>query len=334
MQPIIRPPRLRPGDTIGLVTPGRLAKFPRRIERGVAELRRLGFEVRFGEHALQHEQTDEERAADINAMFADPSIRAIMLTLAGEAATIARVLDFIDYDLIRRNPKILVAQSAATTLLLAVHQRTGLVTFHGPSLVQHFGNVEGVDAMTVSNFVDVLQGKAVAYPEAQHHVDEFRDWGGEDFERRWQPSPPWRALGAGRATGRLLGGSLRAVNRNLASPYALDYRDDLLFWDLPFDPYAAPDPREASAALTKLRDAGVFESMAGMIAGKPYLYERHEGLPSFDDLICKALGGVKKPVLAGVDCGHTIPMLTLPVGGLAELDTGSRTLRLLEPAVE
>ncbi|MGE0056448.1 MAG: LD-carboxypeptidase [Dehalococcoidia bacterium] len=334
MLPVVKPPRLRPGDTIGLVTPGRLAKFPRRIERGVEELPRLGFEVCVGAHALREEQTDEERAADINAMFADPAVRAIMLTLAGEASTIARLLDLLDYDLIRRNPKILVGQSAATTLILAVNQRTGLITFHGPGLIQHFGNVEGVDGTTATNLLDVLQGECVQYPQAVQHTDEFRDWDVEDVARSWQPCTPWRTLRDGVAAGRLLGGSLRGVNRNLASPYAVDFRDALLFWDLPFEPDALPDPDEATAALAKLRDAGVFESMAGMIASKPYLYDGHEGLPAFDDLICDALADFERPVLAGVDCGHTLPMLTLPVGGLAELDAGARTLRLLEPAVE
>jgi muramoyltetrapeptide carboxypeptidase len=331
--PLIKPPALRRGDTIGLISPGKLATFPRRIERGISELQRLGFEVRTARHALQQEQTDEERAADIHELVADASVRAIMLTLAGDAATIGRVIDLLDYDLIRRHPKIIVAQSAATTLLLAVYQRAGLVTFHGPCLVQHFGGVEGADVWTVTNFLDVLQGKAVDYPAAARHSDEYQDWDFEDQPRRWQESPSWRGLKGGRASGRLLGGSLRGLLRNFESPYAADLHGALLFWDLPFRPDEPPDPKEARQALAALGSSGAFADMAAMIAGKPYLYDTVAGLPSFDSIILEAFAGVSKPVLAGVDSGHTLPMLTLPVGGLAELDAGTGQIRLLEPAV-
>lgn len=330
----IRPAGLQPGDTIGVITPGRAALFPHRLERGLAALAGLGYAVRLGEHALQADQTDAQRVADLHAMFADPSVKAILLTLAGEAATMTRLLDLLDFDLIRSHPTILVGQSAATTLLLAITGRTGLVTFHGPSVIQHFGDVEGPDQTTVSNLLAVLQGEAVEYRAARSYSDAYQDWDFSDAPRPYQAGVPWRALRPGIARGPLLGGSLRAVVRNLESAQPADFRGAIAFWDLAYPAGSPPDPEEAPRLLAALERTGFTAGIAGLFAGKPYLYEgRGSSLPAFDAVIESAIEAYDKPVLSGIDCGHTIPMFTLPLGVHAELDANQGYFRLMESAV-
>src|SRR5512146_3218741 len=139
---MIKPPRLKPGDTIGIVSPswGGAGTFPHRVELGIRHLEESGYRVRLGEHALNHSgyvsDTPENRAADLMAFFADPQVRAIVAAIGGDHA--CHLLPLLDFDLIRRNPKVLVGFSDITVLNVAIWQATGLVTFNGPALLTDF----------------------------------------------------------------------------------------------------------------------------------------------------------------------------------------------------
>lgn len=129
-----RPPRLRPGDRVGIVSPAG-ATFQRdRLDLVVDAVRALGFVPKLGAHVLDRygylAGTDQARAADLNAMFADPTVAAI-LPVRGDWGS-ARILPYLDYDQIRANPKVIIGFSDITSLLLGIHAQTGLVTFHGP----------------------------------------------------------------------------------------------------------------------------------------------------------------------------------------------------------
>ena len=131
---VIRPRRLEVGDTIGLVAPANATFLEQELQVARETFEAFGLRVKVGRHLLDRygyfAGTDESRAADVNAAFADPEVDAVFALRGGWGS--ARLLPRLDYDLIRRHPKILMGYSDVTALLLAIHARTGLVTFHGP----------------------------------------------------------------------------------------------------------------------------------------------------------------------------------------------------------
>jgi muramoyltetrapeptide carboxypeptidase len=144
---ILVPSKLKPGDTIGVVTPSApISMSPSpdpfvELERGITMLKKLGFKVRLGEHALKEgfftAGSSRERAEDINNMFADPKIKAIIPSHGGYNYN--GCLPYLDWDVIRDNPKNLMGFSGCTIFLLAMYARVGLVTFHGNKIIWHFG---------------------------------------------------------------------------------------------------------------------------------------------------------------------------------------------------
>src|SRR5687768_17598442 len=192
----VRPGRLRPGDTVGLVNPAGALWEPMNADIAAESLAVLGFKTKRGANLLARRGyfagTDEQRAADLNAMFADPEVRAIHCVRGGWGS--ARLLPLLDWKTIERNPKILLGYSDITTLLLALHARTGLVTFHGPVGAAQW------NPFNVGHIRRVLQEAEAVTFENLKEIDEDDDL--TVVENRVQTLHP------GTARGRLLGGNL------------------------------------------------------------------------------------------------------------------------------
>lgn len=361
--PILRPPALRPGDLIAIVAPsGGVAAFvPRRFERGVAYLEKLSYRVRVMPHArgrLAHRAARyEDQAADLNQAFADPEVRMILTTIGGYTSN--GVLRFLDWDLIRRNPKIVIGYSDTTALLTGIHTRTGLVTLYGPALLPTFAEHPEMLPYSRESFLDVVAGKTPRWAPSPVLTEELLMWDEEDDRpRRMRRNAGWRVLRAGRARGPLIGGNLTVLLALAGTPYFPDVTGKILCIE---DDSESPLPYY-DLHLNQLREMGVFDRIAGLLIGRP------QGLmPAGDDasdngaagdaagsaspddtsgdaavsppgygfaeLLQEQLGGYDFPIAWGVDFGHTDPMLTLPLGVLAAMDTDSQTLTLLEPAV-
>src|SRR5215813_102537 len=139
---LLRPPALRPGDTVGLITPSSYVSDPDRLALAERTVVYFGLKPKFGKNVRKREGylggSIEERLEDLHAMFADPAVNAIFAIRGGYGA--AQLLDRIDYDLIRRNPKIFLGYSDITALHLAIQKRAGLVTFHGPVALSDFSD--------------------------------------------------------------------------------------------------------------------------------------------------------------------------------------------------
>jgi len=161
--PLLKPPRLRKGDTIAILAPSAgIAKFfPHRVERGVAALRQLGFEVRLYESLSRWKNGSagsvDERIDEIHAAFADESVRAIVPAIGGLTAN--SLLPKLDYKLIQENPKILVGYSDICMLHFAIQKMTGLVTFHGPTLMTQFAETPFPLEYTINSFSRGLSGR-------------------------------------------------------------------------------------------------------------------------------------------------------------------------------
>ncbi|MEA2600671.1 MAG: muramoyltetrapeptide carboxypeptidase [Acidobacteriota bacterium] len=314
---IVRPGRLRPGDTVGLVDPASALWEPMNVEIVAESLAVLGFKTKRGANLLARRGyfagTDEQRAADLNAMFADPEVRAIHCVRGGWGC--ARLLPLLDWQTIARNPKILLGYSDITALLLSLHAKTGLVTFHGPVAASRW------NPFNVGFMKRVLQdGEAVAF-ENLKEIDK------DDLtviENRTQTLHP------GTARGRLLGGNLTVLTSLVGSGYLPDWDGCILFIeDVEEAPY------RIDRMLTQLRLAGILQQARAVIWGNCTRCNPGEGFGSLTvlDVLNDHLLPLGVPAWAGAMIGHVDRQFTLPVGIEVEVDATAGTLRMLEPAV-
>ncbi len=313
----VRPGRLRPGDTVGLVNPAGALWEPVNADIAAESLAVLGFKTKRGQNLLARRGyfagTDEQRAADLNAMFADPEVRAIHCVRGGWGC--ARVLPLLDWKAIERNPKILLGYSDITALLLALHARTGLVTFHGPVAASQW------NPFNVGYMKRVLQeGEAVTF-ENLKEIDE------DDLtvvENRVQTLHP------GTARGRLLGGNLTVLTSLVGSGYLPDWDGCILFLeDVEEAPY------RIDRMLTQLRLAGILQKARAVIWGHCTDCKPGEGFGSLtvSEVLQDHIRPLKVPAWQGAMIGHIDRQFTLPIGAEVEVDATAGTLRMLEPAV-
>jgi muramoyltetrapeptide carboxypeptidase len=311
MEPV-KPRRLKRGDLIGLVSPASRIADTTRIERGVRYLEGLGYRVLVGDHITrQHGYlagTDEERTADLHAMFENPDVNAIVCVRGGYGSP--RLLPLIRYRTIARNPKIFVGYSDITALHLAFWRKTRLVTFHGPMLGVDLA--DPMDPFTEELFWDLLTSPKrhgpIAFPE---------------------PGPV--ATSPGRATGRLLGGNLALITSLLGTPFLPQFPGAVLYLeDIGEDPY------RVDRMLAQLLAAGILSNAAALLLGQfTDCVPRDSSSPSFSvmEVLQEYAAAAGRPGLTGVPFGHERRKMTLPVGIRARVDAGKRTLEYLESAV-
>lgn len=313
---IVKPERLRVGDTVGLIAPANATFLPVELDVARETLEALGLRVKAGAHLLDRygyfAGRDAQRAADVNAMFADPEVRAVLALRGGWGS--ARLLPHLDYELIRRHPKILMGYSDVTALLNAVHARTGLVTFHGPVgistwtpfSVEHMAAAlfEG-DALTLANPVELRDGLVQA-------------------EDRIQVVTP------GRARGRLLGGNLTVLSAIVGSPYMPAMDGAILFLEDTGEQVYRMD-----RMLTHLGLASVLGRLRGFVFGRCTDCKPGEGYGALtlDEVLTDHVKPLGIPAFRGAMIGHIDRQFTVPVGLEAEMDAEAGTIRLLEPAV-
>ncbi len=300
------PRRLAKGDKVGIVTassPVTSDLLPM-FEGGLKGLRALGFEPVVAKNALKVSGgtagTPEERAADINAMFADKEIRAVIPAHGG--ATSNACLPYLDWKLIEQNPKIFIGMSDLTVFLDALYTKTGLVTFHGPAELG-FSDLAGYD---LEEFLGrVVEGKTGAV----------------------RPSGPRKALRKGTAEGTLLGGSLSRVIMLAGTPYWPDFRHSILFLEAMYE-----EPADLESDFAHLKATGVFDQVEGVVLG--HGHPMTPGSPSaFEDSFLAAAGGYDFPVLKTDDFGHWSPNTVLPVGGQVRLDAAAERVEITRDCV-
>jgi muramoyltetrapeptide carboxypeptidase len=317
---LIRPRRLAPGQTIGIVAPSSAPNEPERIRFAIETVESLGFKVQPGPHLYDREGylagADAARADDLNAMFADDSVDAIWCVRGGYGAS--RILPALDYSLMRRRPKALIGYSDITALHMAIHRHAGLVTFHGPVAFRAFTPYTRDELKRVLWSADtpVHLGGPPPFERSEGRVD---------WDNRVTTLQP------GKARGHLLGGNLCLMSHLVGTPYLPDLRGAILFLEDVEEAYYRID-----RMLTQLWLSGALAGVAGMAFGKftgcePsafFLQNR-----SLEDILAERFRALGIPAVSGLMIGHIEDQTTLPVGCLAELDADAGTLTLLEPGV-
>ena len=307
-RPLLRPPRLRDGDTLGFVNPSGALHEDEAYERAHASLRALGLNTREAPNLRARcghmAGTPQQRADDLHAMFSAPDIAGILAVTGGSGAN--RVLPLLDMGLIARHPKLLGGYSDITALITAVHRATGLVTLHSPLARSDWS------AFSVQHF------RAVAMAAEAPLL-------------RNPPERPPRPLRGGVARGPLQGGNLAVLTSLAGTPHFPDLTGAILFLE---------DVNEylyrVDRMFTTLALGGHLARVAGVVLGgftncKPS--EGSYGTLTLDEILADHLGDLGVPVLRNAAFGHIGPKWTLPLGVPAELDADAGTLRLLAPAV-
>jgi muramoyltetrapeptide carboxypeptidase len=307
--PKLKPKRLYPGDTIGIVSPASPGDLEMNMA-GIEWLEEQGFRIELGKTFDQIwgylSGSDAERAADINTMFASPSINAI-ICLRGGYGTM-RLLELLDYPLIRSHPKIFVGYSDITALHTAIGQRTGLVTFHGPMIASDMG--KNLPDYTRDSFYRALTS---SWPIGSITNPPL--------------SPPPQFLVSGTAQGYLTGGNLSLVVATLGTPYEIDTRGKILCLE-----EIGEEPYRIDRMLTHLRLAGKLQDAAGIVFAVCADCEIEDDPPNFtlQEVLQDRLGDLGKPVLYHLYFGHTADKATLPLGAMAML--GVNGLEVIETA--
>lgn len=329
---------LRPGSTIGIIAPsgwGPVA-YPHRVERGKAFLESLGYQVVLGEHIFgRHGDTSgtpAERVADIHLFFADSQVHAIVSAIGGDHA--CHLLPLLDFDLIRRNPKIFLGYSDVTILNLAIYHKTGLVTFNGPNLMTDLAEYPSPLIYTVESLRRSLTRVQPIGPIAPAHewTEEFLDWGQyADLQRAraLQASPGWTWLKKGRAEGLLVGGCLESLQHLRGTPYWPSLDGAILFIETS---ELVPSLSWIDAVLQDYDNMGVLGRLAGMLVGRPLGYN-DDGKAKLRAVIQERTQRYAFPIVTDMDFGHTAPQFTLPIGVRANLDSSTRTFAIVESAV-
>jgi len=338
-QPIIRPPRLQPGDTIGIVSPswGGAGAYPHRVERGMQAIRELGFQARLAPHALSHlgyvSDTPENRAADINGLFADPQVKAILAAIGGDHS--CHLLPLLDFDRMRANPKIFMGFSDITVLNVAIWQRTGLVTFNGPALLTDFGENPGMLDYTREIFLRTVTRPSPPglIQPSSCWTEEFQDWAEKkDLERPRSllPSDGWTWLKPGWAEGRLVGGCIESLQHLRGTSFWPNWQGAVWFFETSEE---KPSPADVDGMLMDYQNMGVLDQLAGLLVGRPMRYSPAEK-EELRQVVLERTRGYAFPVITDMDFGHTAPQLTLPIGCLARIDSTQQAFEILESAVE
>jgi len=260
----------------------------------------MGFEVALGGHVLSSAGylagDDYARAADLRAMLLDPGVKAVWFARGGYGT--ARLLRRVPWSALKRRPKLLVGYSDLTALFCAAVQRSGSRCLHGP-VVTELGQRESFHAASLR---DLLAGRPILMRLRKAQV-----------------------LVAGRARGRLLGGNLTVLAHLQGTPYAPDLRRRVLFIE-----EVGEQAYRIDRALTHLKAAGAFRDLAAVLVGRCDVPRRRVFPPDRElgDLLVENFGSLGIPVVTGIPAGHLPGKWTLPLGGLTEVDTAARTVRL------
>ncbi|MBA4764930.1 MAG: LD-carboxypeptidase [Erythrobacter sp.] len=306
-----KPRRITLGDTVGLVAPASAVSdeeiaFAQHNIRGMGLVPKLGSSVTARDGYLAG--TDRQRASDLEAMFADESVSAIFAIRGGWGG--ARLLRMLDWNLIRENPKLLIGYSDVTSLHLAIAAKTGFATLHAPNAGSPWPKAswESLWRLAFTGETPVLR---TGIELAQ--------------------GPQGRTIRTGMARGRLLGGNLTVLSTLMGSPYVPDFSGAILFLeDVNEEEY------RIDRMLQQLSLAGVLGQLSGVVFGRCRSCANSDpdyAGQTLDDLLTSYLEPLGIPAFAGANIGHHRGQLSLPHGGMVEIDAAARTIALLEPIV-
>lgn len=303
-----KPKALKLGDTIGLIAPSSptSGENVRKAERVISD---MGFKVKMGRSPYEVygylSGSDELRVSDINDMFGDPTVDGIIALRGGYGTP--RILDLIDYDLIRKNPKVFVGYSDITALHIAFTQMADLVTFHGPMVTSDM----------IDGFHDFSKESLLRNILDTQLIGKIENPGGQEII----------VINGGVAEGSIIGGNLSLIVGTLGTPYEIDLKGKILFIE-----EVGEEPYNIDRMLNQLRLSGKFNDAVGIIFGDFNdcgAKKQNESL-TVEQVIKDYMKNIKKPVIGNLKAGHCSPMVTIPLGVKARIDGDNGEFHILE----
>lgn len=301
------PERLKKGDTIGLISPSSAVDKDdlEGINQSILLMESAGFKVKFAKNAmtntLGYGATAKQKAEDINEMFADPEVKAIFCIIGGFNSN--TTFDYIDYDKIKYNPKIICGFSDSTSILNVIYSKAGLVTFHGPTF------------------------KALTSWQTSYGYEEVMKRLVEGGLLLGQAGEEFKTIQEGKAKGVLVGGNLSLVNEMVSGKYAIDFTDKILFLE---ELFLETPPALASNYLYNMKQNGVFDKIKGIWLGN------YDGSVAIEQILLDTLDGEYNfPIIKSNNFGHIDKKTVIPIGTMAKIDTSAETkIELIEKCVD
>ena len=315
---LLKPSALKPGDTIGIVAPASHSALPSALHNGRRSLEALGFRTVTATHMADRHGflagRDDDRLADLEAMFADPDIQGIVCLRGGYGS--ARMLPFMDFETVRAHPKVFVGYSDITALHGAIQRKTGLVTFWGPMVSSDMS--PEFHPFNRDAFMKAVAGTGAVGTIG--HPEEL---------------PPVQVMRGGKAAGPLIGGTLSLLAAAVGTPFEFVYDGAILFFE-----DVGEEPHRIDRMLTQLLQAGRLDRVSGVVIGECAGCGSAPNNPSFpygsfsiEEVFADRLQPLGIPVIYGLAIGHGTCKATLPLGVQATLDGDAGTLTIDEPGV-
>ncbi|MGF1674436.1 MAG: LD-carboxypeptidase [Rivularia sp. (in: cyanobacteria)] len=314
----IKPPRLKPGSVIGIVSPASATFVREELDIVQDAVRALGLVPQLAPHVLDQygyfAGKDGDRAADINQLFADSKVDAILPIRGGWGCS--RILPYLNYEVIQNNPKIIVGFSDITALLVAIHAKTGLVTFHGPN------------GLTSWRTQQTESFRRVLFAGEKLIFKNIKDT--DDNDRLMQVKYRIRTINSGIVRGRLIGGNLSVFSTLIGSPYLPNLKGAILFLE-----EIGENIYRIDRFLTHLKLAGVLNQIGGFIFGQcPGCTPGTDyGSLTLEQVLSDHIKPLNIPAWHGATIGHMENILTIPIGSQVEINADSGTITMLESAV-
>lgn len=298
--------RLKPGDTIGFICPSFTCQMNTdRISNLKQIIKKLGYHLKFGSSCFKSygylAGSDEERIKDLKSMFLDDDIKAIICLKGGYGAS--RIVDKIDYDIIKKNPKVFMGFSDITILLNAIYQKTNLPTIHG-QLGIYLGRND-LDEISINDFKSLLNN---------------------DFKNRTLTSPHLRAINEGIAKGKMVGGNLSLITNLIGTPYDIDFKDKIVFIE-----EVDESPYRVDRMFSQLRLSGKIHQARGFVFGYfTNCISENKDTQTIEDLIYEYFKTANKPIIVNFSSGHDLPFINLPIGLEVEINTYEMQIKVKE----
>ncbi|MFM6930116.1 MAG: LD-carboxypeptidase [Bdellovibrio sp.] len=316
--PLLRPRALKKGATLGVYTPSSPSyqDNPGLFENGLKTLEILGFKIKLGSLTSQRSSqgyrsgNPEQRAAEFMELISDPQVEGLISTIGGNNSS--SLIPYLDFEKIREVRKPICGFSDVTSLHLAILKYAGLRTVYSPSVMCWFGEWPQGIPESSQWFLDAVVNHTTGARELVPPIqwsNHSRNWANGDWKnlpRQWKPNEGWKVLNAGVAEAPALVANMNTLVTAAGTAYWPDLKGKILL----LEDMWAPQSRN-ERLLRQLSLMGVFEQIAGLIIGKPEVYDQERAPFTYDELFMEVVGKRNYPIVSNFDCSHTVPMISL-----------------------
>lgn len=323
---------LKKNDIVGIVSPSSplAGIFQYRLERGIVQLKEMGFRVKIGKNAKlvtgYTAGTAKDRADDFMEFIKDDEIAAIICSIGGGNSN--ELLPLLDFDLIKSHPKPIIGYSDITVLLLSIYRRTGLTTFYGPTLLTEFAENGGMHKYSKNEFLKVCMNRSSHYElvSSEEAIIEKVLWGNNEIkhkERKRIKKDSLKFIKNGDKKGKLIAMCIESVYHILPTTFMPDLEDSIVFIETSSD---NPNLSDIDSFLSDLLNIGIVSKLNGLVFG--YKNWDKSIIDKLCDLLYSKLSSYDFPVVYGLDFGHISPICTLPIGSQVRLNSFDHSISI------